>query len=107
YHYLKTAIDQLAAGLLLEENPVVVSSTASALELLIRCDPNSAALRLHEVNVKLQNDLASSLAEYFVELGHKVVPPTALDNYAHSSLWEQVGSLTGYYHATIRDFVQR
>lgn len=63
--YLDTSIDQLVSGLLLEDNPFVLSSISTNLQRLIERDPPRACERLHRANLELQKQLLDALSEFY------------------------------------------
>lgn len=104
--YVTTAADQLIVGLLIEKSSVVIESIKNAVTLLISIAPNALSKKLHHVNGKLQEDLASSLALYFVKSGLTEVSPTAFNDLQHFGLWERAASLIGQHHSDVRRFVE-
>jgi uncharacterized protein YjbI with pentapeptide repeats len=103
--YFTTALDQLLTGLLLEENVVALKSVGDAIKQLIRYDPNKTTEKLYHVNLKIQEELGSLLAELFVINGWETAPDPNDTTHTHWGIWEQAQSLVGYDQWVLRDFV--
>lgn len=99
--YFVTALDQLLTGLLLENNVIAINSIRDALQQLVPHAQRSITLRLYEANVRIQDELHSLIAEFFVIQKFQPKP----DDEYHE-IWSQLQDLTGYYTWILRDIVR-
>ena len=88
--YLRIALDQLITALLLEKDPVVLTSMSNALRELVSWDRLWAAERAYSVNIQLQENLAESLAEYC--MANDVSNSDGIDE----ELWAKAAIITGF-----------
>jgi hypothetical protein len=99
--YLGLAVDQLLSGLMLEQNATVLSAIKSALHRLIPLDRERAKDGLYRVNLLLQENLISALAEFFASQG---VTQLAGNN---EIVWNAAGVSTSLKPAELRGLVGR
>lgn len=107
--YFTTALDQLMTGLLLENSLVGIDSVKGAIEQLIPQSPAAATRKLYHINLRIQEDLGSLIAEFFVIRGCMNPPDTdpASQVKRDLELWEQLEHSTPYDHLVLRDFVSQ
>jgi uncharacterized protein YjbI with pentapeptide repeats len=96
--YFETVLDQLIAGLLLEENQIVLDSTRYALQQLIPIAPRCVVEKLYQANLQLQDAMIVALANFAATLG------VALS--ADEEFWKLCESLTDYEHTVLRELVE-
>lgn len=107
-NYLRTALDQLVASLLLEENPAILISIGDSLRQLVIYDPSWAAKKLYAVNMKLQADFIRALANYFFVNGLKPTnEPIQALGILGESVWSRAESITGYRKDRILELISR
>jgi hypothetical protein len=99
--YLSLAVDQLLSGLMLEQNVTVLSAIKSALQRLIPLDREGAKDGLYRVNLLLQENLISALAEFFAARGF-----TQLAGISEID-WNTAGVSTALKTAELRKLVGR
>jgi hypothetical protein len=95
--YFLTVLHQLVAGLLLEDNPVVISSISRSLSVLNQLDPNPILPEVYWANLQLQDDLVHTLAEF----------SAVIDSGQLGDVWSLAGSFTGYNTEVIQDLAKR
>lgn len=102
--YYETAFNQLTAGLHLEESATVLTSIADALKQAVPANPSAAAHKLYEQNIKLQDRLAVSLADFFTANAE-----SSLANVTDikDDSWGLSATVTGYGESVIRTLVER
>jgi uncharacterized protein YjbI with pentapeptide repeats len=101
YPFLRTALDQLAAGLLLEGNPVVVLATQSAFAHLLALDPDPWVRQLYKQNLTLQKELAKALADFAAE--SNAVERQAIPD----QIWDVAAAATGYRRVVLETLAAR
>ena len=90
--YFGTVLYQLVSGLLLEQNHVVLSSIAGALNSLSRLDPNESVWALYSGNRKLQYEIVQILAEF----------SALIEDMELGDSWSLAESFTGYKAQVLR-----
>jgi hypothetical protein len=104
--YFKTALDQLVAGLLLENNEVVLTSIAEGLQLLVPYDQSEISTRLRLASERVEEEWHHLLARFFVTNGCKVPPNPRDHSRALWDLWEEAAFLSGFEnHEDLRTLV--
>jgi uncharacterized protein YjbI with pentapeptide repeats len=99
--FLRTAVDQLNAGLLLEENSVAFMSISDALQQLSGHDPLWAMTKMYQANMKLQDDVVRALAEYLIIRNVSDLTTIKEDG------WLRIEFLTGYGRDVIEDLLRK
>jgi hypothetical protein len=99
--YLSTALDQLLAGHMLENSPVVLASTKEAILELYPSDREATVKKLEAANLKAQEDLAMTLAGFFSLRG--ATRADAIDE----DLWSNAAALTGFRSVLLKELKDR
>jgi hypothetical protein len=99
--YHNTALDQLLAGHMLEDNIVVLDAIKAAILDLYPRDREATVRKLTAANLKAQEDLALALARFFSIRG--AGRADAIDD----DLWSRAGAVTGFRSALLKELVAR
>lgn len=99
--YHNTALNQLLAGHMLEDNTVVLDAIKVAILELYPRDRETTVQKLTAANLKVQEDLALALARFFSTRG--AGRADAIDE----GLWYRAGALTGFRTAFLKELVAR
>jgi hypothetical protein len=99
--YHNTALDQLLAGHMLEDNTVVLASIKAAILELYPIGRETAVKKLATANLKAQEDLSIALARFFSSRG--APSADAIDE----DLWSRAGALIGFKGAFLKELVAR
>lgn len=105
--YLDTTVNQCLIGHLLEQDPVVTESVKKALLQLVPLVPHDLSAitcELHAANRSLQDELASSMAEFFV-MNNYQLPPNPYEEDEDIEVWKQLKSATGFEPHSLRKLV--
>lgn len=106
-HYLRTALDQLIAGHLIDENSAVLTSISEALKQLAPLDPRWTLDRMYKSNIRLQADLVEVLSDYLStnDFHPKEGVPEWLATVS-DKVWTRVETLTGYSKTVIISLIE-
>ena len=99
--YFSTVVDQLLTVLLLESELVGIDSIKAALQELVPQCPGSITHRLYDAHMRIQEELVSLIASFFVIRGYAAQPPP------DDELWERLKDLTGYEDSDLRDLISK
>jgi uncharacterized protein YjbI with pentapeptide repeats len=101
--YYETALDQLIAGLMLEENSVCLNSIRDAVNFLIPHDPSRVVAKAHQANLKLQHGVLADLAEFFATNSED----ESAVIYGTDAPWNKAAAVTPYEETVIHDFTRQ
>jgi hypothetical protein len=99
--YHNIALDQLLAGHMLEDNPIVLASIKAAVLELCPHDRKATAQKLVAANLKAQGDLAMALALFFSARGVRRADAIGED------LWSGAAALTDFSSAVLKELITR
>jgi len=101
--FMQTSLDQLTAGLLLEENPVVLGAIVDAIEKLLDLDPNQHGLldKLLDQNLDLQKEMAAALADFVASR----IP--GQNETLTDEVWQHAAAVCGYRPVVLETLAQR
>jgi uncharacterized protein YjbI with pentapeptide repeats len=99
--YFETALDQLTAGLQLEEDPVVIDSIRKAIQHIVIMDPRYAARRIRDANLSLQGDLVCSLADFMA------ASVSSSEGAPSEDWWTDAAHASGYATCVLSALVNR
>ena len=99
--FLRTSLNQLTVGLLLEENPVVLEAIRAALLKLMELESGSSLRALREQNLTLQKELALALTDFLA--AESPEQKAALTD----EVWEIAAAVSGFRPLVLRTLVGR
>ena len=99
--YFSTVVDQLLTALLVESKLIGIDSIKAALQELVPQCPSSITDRLYDAHMRIQEELVSLIAEFFVIRGYAAQPDPK------DELWERLKDLTGYEDSDLRYLISK
>ena len=99
--YFSTVVDQLLTALLVESKLIGIDSIKAALQELVPQCPRSITDRLYDAHMRIQEELVSLIAEFFVIRGYAAQPDPK------DELWERLKDLTGYEDSDLRYLISK
>jgi uncharacterized protein YjbI with pentapeptide repeats len=102
--YFMTALDQLLTELLLENTSVVIEPVKDALHQLLPLAPPNITHRLYDANLRIQDELSSLMAEFFI-VRRSETKPDDDEQERQRELWKQLENSTGYSYRELLGLV--
>jgi len=102
--YFTTALDQLLTELLLENTAVVIEPVKDALHQLLTLAPPNITHRLYDANLRIQDELSSLIAEFFI-IRRSETKPDVDEQEDQQELWQQLRNSTDYSYRELLGIV--